>query len=485
MSNLNITPTDQAEFEDLERVEKNDSTECPHTTILEDTKTKVPAAEGDIKTERGLIAEDQSGTKQEKKRDSASPSAETDNEAQLSKKKDSDISAEIDPHLPIGDYLKIKFVQYKVMPTCIDLFFGFPWNNFLHYVIYDMLHQVFNGRMDKGYNRNLAISVFKDGHLTEKMVQIQKMNDDECAKPKGMRLGFMGHLTFIADEIIKLLEGYPEAIVSEIKTDVDLESWSGYCNNELKETKERDRLPLGGTRPSDGMEAEMSDEEENEDVLDGTAATQYSRYLARRGADENIDEDEDEEEGDNWISGRDVYSHDYSYGGSFNMANHDENSNGRISADHDDNREEYGSDGEEDNNRETTEWSRGFSQFPHANMLHRTESRIHEEDDDLGDVNEYDDLADSTDLEKREASQETRTGENKVDDDPFGDFSSGDDKFDDTQWTSFTDKFENMQVTAISTTKGQDDNPTKIPEKKKAESIDKESFRSEEKHRKT
>lgn len=96
----------------------------------------------------------------------------------------------------IGDYLKMQFVENRVMPTCVvsviichlqhsltmwiqDLFFAFPWNNFLHYVIYDMLHQIFNGRMDKGYNRNLAISVFKDGKLTDRMVQAQKANDEE------------------------------------------------------------------------------------------------------------------------------------------------------------------------------------------------------------------------------------------------------------------------------------------------------------------
>lgn len=49
----------------------------------------------------------------------------------------------------------------------------------MHYVIYDMLHQVFNGRMDVGLNRNLAISILKDGQLTDKIVIAQKANDEE------------------------------------------------------------------------------------------------------------------------------------------------------------------------------------------------------------------------------------------------------------------------------------------------------------------
>lgn len=40
-----------------------------------------------------------------------------------------------------------------------DLFFNFKWNNFLHTVVYDMIAQIFNGRMDIGYNKALAISV--------------------------------------------------------------------------------------------------------------------------------------------------------------------------------------------------------------------------------------------------------------------------------------------------------------------------------------
>jgi serine/threonine-protein phosphatase 6 regulatory subunit 3 len=92
-----------------------------------------------------------------------------------------------------------------------------------------------------------------------------------------MRLGYMGHLTFIADEVIKLFEGYPEAIVQDIKGVVDLDLWYQYCENELRETKERDCLPLGGDRPIED-DAAMREEEEDEEELDvGTApATQVN-----------------------------------------------------------------------------------------------------------------------------------------------------------------------------------------------------------------
>ncbi|KAG0756590.1 hypothetical protein G6F29_011303 [Rhizopus arrhizus] len=204
--------------------------------------------------------------------------------------------------LSVGDYLKSKFVTSKAMPICVDLFFAFPWNNFLHYVIYDMLHQVFNGRMDVGLNRQLAISILKEGQLTDKIVIAQKANDEECAKPKGMRAGYMGHLTFISDEIMKLFEGYPETIVLAIKDDVDMENWAAYCNNELRETKDRDQLPLGGLRPSEEMDLpQTDDEDDNEDTLDDVAASQYSRFLAQRGVERGFDED-DADESDFWLT---------------------------------------------------------------------------------------------------------------------------------------------------------------------------------------
>lgn len=60
-----------------------------------------------------------------------------------------------------------------------DLFFGFPWNNFLHSVVYDVLHQILTGRTDHGLNRDLTIALFRDGQLLARIVEAQKRNDAE------------------------------------------------------------------------------------------------------------------------------------------------------------------------------------------------------------------------------------------------------------------------------------------------------------------
>ncbi|KAF9321686.1 hypothetical protein BG003_000104 [Podila horticola] len=252
--------------------------------------------------------------------------------------------------IPVGDFLKLQFVDHRIIPTCFDLFFQFPWNNFLHTVVYDMVHQVFHrpmgdiGRPDKdgtyvppkgdqgikeGWNRRLTISIFKDGQLTKRITDAQRLCDYECAQPKGVRLGYMGHLTYIADETVRLLELYSQtSLLPMLYEFIDLEDWWNYVSKILKETKERDALVLGGTRPNVVESHKSGLEDPNDDYMDdndefgdesgflggdsGTghegdvASDQFARYLCQQITNNlpdkfgSSDEDEDEEEG-NWI----------------------------------------------------------------------------------------------------------------------------------------------------------------------------------------
>lgn len=73
----------------------------------------------------------------------------------------------------------------------------------------------------------------------------------DSAQPKGVRLGYMGHLTYIADETVKLLELYSQtSLLSTLYEHIDLEDWWNYVSKILKETKERDAKVLGGARPN-------------------------------------------------------------------------------------------------------------------------------------------------------------------------------------------------------------------------------------------
>jgi hypothetical protein len=110
----------------------------------------------------------------------------------------------------------------------------------------------------------------------------------------------MGHLTFISDEIIKLFEGYPESIISAIESSINLEDWNEYCNNQLRETKERDSMPLGDIRLNgiNPIVHSNGEEEEDDDELDATnhALGMFSHIGTLVEEEENGEEENGEEE---------------------------------------------------------------------------------------------------------------------------------------------------------------------------------------------
>ncbi|KAF4555832.1 putative sIT4-associating protein SAP190 [Elsinoe fawcettii] len=157
-----------------------------------------------------------------------------------------------------GDYLKMQFVEHHVVPTILDFFFRFPWNNFLHNVVYDVVQQVFNGTLERGYNRTLAQNLFvpctcqdllsKDDVTTR--ILTGQAASDKSQKEKGMRLGYMGHLTLIAEEVCKFAERHPpELLGEEVMKKVTLPEWAAYVEGTLTETRDRDNAVLGGVRP--------------------------------------------------------------------------------------------------------------------------------------------------------------------------------------------------------------------------------------------
>ncbi|KAI6932735.1 hypothetical protein KC355_g16170, partial [Hortaea werneckii] len=202
----------------------------------------------------------------------------------------------------VGDLLKIRFVEEKVVSTIMDFFFRFPWNNFLHNVVYDVVQQVFNGTLDRGYNRALAFDLFRPiedkepvkiaseapveegaqrtsgivappksaletlgfisaNDITDRILDGQVASDKSQAE-KGMRLGYMGHLTLIAEEVCKFggrLQNpdQPDLKVPEdamaVLERIQRPEWTSYIEGILAETRERDNAVLGGVRPENAI----------------------------------------------------------------------------------------------------------------------------------------------------------------------------------------------------------------------------------------
>ncbi|KZM28487.1 sporulation-induced protein [Ascochyta rabiei] len=165
------------------------------------------------------------------------------------KQENQQFEIDVDGTPVVGDLLKLTFVENKVVPTILDFFFRFPWNNFLHNVVYDVVQQVFNGQMDRGYNRSLAVDLFQTGRITERIIEGQQ-ESDKAQQETHMRLGYMGHLTLIAEEVLKFTERHPTEILSQAVVDkVHSEEWIHYVEHVLSDTRERDNAILGGVRP--------------------------------------------------------------------------------------------------------------------------------------------------------------------------------------------------------------------------------------------
>jgi SIT4-associating protein SAP185/190 len=160
---------------------------------------------------------------------------------------------DVDVKPVVGDFLKMQFVEHRVVPTILSFFFSYPWNNFLHNVVYDIVQQVFNGPMDRGYNPTLAISLFEAADVTTQIINGQLASEQSQAKSK-TRMGYMGHLTLIAEEVVKFTERHPPELLSELVLDkVMSQEWGNYVEGALAETRERDNAILGGVRPDVAM----------------------------------------------------------------------------------------------------------------------------------------------------------------------------------------------------------------------------------------
>lgn len=141
----------------------------------------------------------------------------------------------------------------------------------MHNVVYDVVQQVFNGTLDRGYNRAVAFDLFmpieKKGpnevdtafglistrDVTDRILEGQAASD-KSQKEKGMRLGYMGHLTLIAEEVCKFGNRHPPELMDPNVLDrVNRPEWEEYVKGTLAETRDKDNAVLGGVRPENAI----------------------------------------------------------------------------------------------------------------------------------------------------------------------------------------------------------------------------------------
>ncbi|ORY58544.1 SIT4 phosphatase-associated protein-domain-containing protein [Pseudomassariella vexata] len=242
-------PIDRGSQADAQTASEYRDTEPKSEPIEVDTDTKAPAPA----TEQASATV--SGEQLPATADQAMPDVSETGEVSIIVGHQADAQPAGDSHLKpvVGDFLKMQFVEHKVVPTILSFFFKYPWNNFLHNVVYDIVQQVFNGPMDRGYNSTLAISLFEAADVTNSIINGQLASEKSQAETK-TRMGYMGHLTLIAEEVVKFTERNPPDLLSELVVErVMSQDWINYVEGALAETRERDNAILGGVRPEVAM----------------------------------------------------------------------------------------------------------------------------------------------------------------------------------------------------------------------------------------
>ena len=69
-----------------------------------------------------------------------------------------------------------------------------------------------------------------------------------------MRLGYMGHLTLIAEEVCKFGNRQPpESLDQSVHDSVSKPKWIQYVDGTLSETRDKDNAVLGGVRPENAI----------------------------------------------------------------------------------------------------------------------------------------------------------------------------------------------------------------------------------------
>ncbi|KAK5964067.1 Sap190p PWA37_004408 [Arxiozyma heterogenica] len=150
-------------------------------------------------------------------------------------------------HIP-GDNLKISLKDTGILDYIIDMFFKFEWNNFLHNVVFDIIQQVFNGPLKCGYNKFLIKDLLSKTYITDKIIQ----GDTKCTEyeqEKGIRLGYMGHLILIAEEMAKFVEYIDEMKITfdddGISNILNNDDWKTFMNTTLADTRDKYNTVLG------------------------------------------------------------------------------------------------------------------------------------------------------------------------------------------------------------------------------------------------
>lgn len=182
-----------------------------------------------------------------------------------------------------------ELIAHGVLSKCLDVFFTYKWNNFLHAIIEQIIFSVIDGE-----NEELTFSLFSQTKLADRIIEAWKENEDEIAKPKGMRRGYMGHLMNIIGYIVTQLNNPLTKHALE-----ENEAWKEFIEGPYEQAREVEKVQLGGPRPFNF--GEPQDDDDDDERGNSELVNVFTQYLVQQGYTSDFVEEfnnDDDDEGE-------------------------------------------------------------------------------------------------------------------------------------------------------------------------------------------
>uniref|UniRef100_A0A224X782 Putative sap family cell cycle dependent phosphatase-associated protein n=1 Tax=Panstrongylus lignarius TaxID=156445 RepID=A0A224X782_9HEMI len=170
--------------------------------------------------------------------------------------------------------------QLNTVQVLLDLFFHYTWNNFLHSQVDKCLAFALNTPNLEATEKNPLISnIFIKCRLLQRILEAWEDNETEQGKDGGKRRGYMGHLTNIANSVVRQTDGCLGDFLTQHIDEDTLISWQHYVESTLKPTNELHSRVLGGKHPA--LSDNKDDEANFKEVSfpeDATLQTNYPNF---------------------------------------------------------------------------------------------------------------------------------------------------------------------------------------------------------------
>lgn len=140
----------------------------------------------------------------------------------------------------LGDKFKMSLHLLGMLMKIVGKFTEYLWHNFFHNVVFDLVQQIFNGKLNS-YNSFLIVELFQLDRCGITDVIVKSFREEITPRP-----GYMGHLILVSEEVVKFTSLYKPALISpKIVTAVTSSDWEWFVDSVLLKTRELYNMILG------------------------------------------------------------------------------------------------------------------------------------------------------------------------------------------------------------------------------------------------